>query len=158
MAQTLRWVITWGCFSSQPADQQLTARCATDGELRGPWSLLRHQKKFPQDQGFYSCHITKLGFCLFVCFLRFTYLCMSAVFGCMPAGQKRASDTSTDGCEYRCGYWKLNSGPQEEQSVLLTAEPSLWPPLYFYFWDRFSSFNPSWSGTQHVQGHPLLSI
>jgi hypothetical protein len=28
-----------------------------------------------------------------------------------------------DGCEPPCGCWDLNSGPLEEQSVLLTAEP-----------------------------------
>ena len=33
----------------------------------------------------------------------------------------------TDGCEPPCGYWELNSGPLEEQSVLLTTEPSLQP-------------------------------
>jgi hypothetical protein len=33
--------------------------------------------------------------------------------------QKRASDLITDGCEPPCGYWELNSGPSEEQSVLL---------------------------------------
>jgi hypothetical protein len=39
--------------------------------------------------------------------------------------QKWASDLITDGCEPPCGCWDLNSGPSEEQSVLLTAEPSL---------------------------------
>jgi hypothetical protein len=34
-------------------------------------------------------------------------------------------DPITDGCEPPCGCWELNSGPLEEQSVLLTAEPSL---------------------------------
>jgi hypothetical protein len=34
----------------------------------------------------------------------------------------------TDGCEPPCGCWDLNSGPLEEQSVLLTAEPSNQPP------------------------------
>jgi hypothetical protein len=29
--------------------------------------------------------------------------------------------------ELPCGCWELNSGPLEEQSVLLTAEPSLHP-------------------------------
>jgi len=29
------------------------------------------------------------------------------------------------GCEPPCGHWDLNSGPLEEQSVLLTTEPSL---------------------------------
>jgi hypothetical protein len=32
-----------------------------------------------------------------------------------------------DGCESPCGCWDLNSGPLEEQSVLLTTEPSLHP-------------------------------
>jgi hypothetical protein len=32
-----------------------------------------------------------------------------------------------DGCEPPCGCWDLNSGPLEEQSMLLTAEPSLQP-------------------------------
>ena len=39
----------------------------------------------------------------------------------------RALDLITDGCEPPCGCWDLNSGPLEEQSVLLTAEPSLQP-------------------------------
>jgi hypothetical protein len=30
-----------------------------------------------------------------------------------------------DDCEPPCGCWDLNSGPVEEQSVLLTTEPSL---------------------------------
>jgi hypothetical protein len=30
-----------------------------------------------------------------------------------------------DVCEPPCGFWDLNSGPLEEQSVLLTTEPSL---------------------------------
>jgi hypothetical protein len=33
----------------------------------------------------------------------------------------------TDGCESPCDCWDLNSGPSEEQSVLLTTEPSLQP-------------------------------
>jgi hypothetical protein len=41
--------------------------------------------------------------------------------------QKRASDPIIDGCEPPCGCWDLNSGPLEELSVLLTAEPSLQP-------------------------------
>ena len=36
-----------------------------------------------------------------------------------------APDLVMDGCEPPCGCWELNSGPSEEQSVLLTAEPSL---------------------------------
>jgi hypothetical protein len=43
--------------------------------------------------------------------------------------QKKVSDLIMDGCELPCGCWDLNSGPSEEQSVLLTAEPSLQPPV-----------------------------
>ena len=46
--------------------------------------------------------------------------------------QKRTSDPITDGCEPPCGGWDLNSGPLEQQSVLLTAEPSLQPPWAYF--------------------------
>jgi hypothetical protein len=46
---------------------------------------------------------------------------------CLNTYQKRASDPITDGCEPPCGCWDLNSGPLEEQSVLLTTESSLQP-------------------------------
>jgi hypothetical protein len=45
----------------------------------------------------------------------------------LSACQNWASDPITDGCEPPRGCWGLNSGPLEEQSVLLTAEPSLQP-------------------------------
>ena len=42
--------------------------------------------------------------------------------------QNRVSDLTTGGCKPPCGCWNLNSGPLEEQSVLLTAEPlQPWP-------------------------------
>jgi hypothetical protein len=41
--------------------------------------------------------------------------------------QKRTLDPVTVGCELPCGCWELNSGPLEEQSALLTIEPSLQP-------------------------------
>ena len=34
-----------------------------------------------------------------------------------------------DGCEPPRGCWELNSGPLEEQTVLLTTEPSFQPTL-----------------------------
>ena len=37
-----------------------------------------------------------------------------------------------DGCEPPCGCWELNSGPLEEQPVLLTSEPSLQPPGFCF--------------------------
>lgn len=45
----------------------------------------------------------------------------------LPACQQRAPDLIQGGCEPPCGCRELNSGPLEEQSVLLTAEPSLQP-------------------------------
>ena len=42
---------------------------------------------------------------------------MSALFVCILAGQKRAPDAITDGCEPPCGCWALKSGPLEEQEV-----------------------------------------
>jgi hypothetical protein len=45
----------------------------------------------------------------------------------LPASQKKTPDPNTDGGEPPCGCWDLNSEPLEEQSVLLTTEPSLQP-------------------------------
>jgi hypothetical protein len=39
-------------------------------------------------------------------------------------------DPITDGCETPCGYWELNSGPLEEQSVLFFF---FFFKIYFYF-------------------------
>ena len=48
------------------------------------------------------------------------FMYINALSACMSA--------YTHGCEPPCGCWELNSGPLEEQSVLLTTEPSLQPP------------------------------
>ena len=58
---------------------------------------------------------------------------MSALFACMSTCQKRTSDLITDGCEPPCGCW--DSGPSEEQSVPLTAEPTLQPPHSYSFYE-----------------------
>jgi hypothetical protein len=52
---------------------------------------------------------------LFVKFI----LCIWVYCSYFQTHQKRASDPITDGCEPPCGCWKLNSGPLEEQWVLL---------------------------------------
>jgi len=64
---------------------------------------------------------------LFVSFLKLYLfiLCIGVPCSCLQTHQKRASDLITDGCEPPCGCWDLNSGPLEEQSVLLTTEPTL---------------------------------
>ena len=51
---------------------------------------------------------------------------------CLQTHQKRASDTFTDGCEPPCSFWEFNTGPLEEQSVLLTTELSLQALLLFF--------------------------
>ena len=45
--------------------------------------------------------------------------------------------SQADGCEPPCGWWELNSGPLEEQSVLLTTKPSLQPAQDFFFLKNF---------------------
>ena len=50
---------------------------------------------------------------------------MSDLTVCTPAFQKRTSGASINDCEAPCACWKFNSGPLEEQTVLLTVEPSL---------------------------------
>jgi hypothetical protein len=69
------------------------------------------------------------------------YLCTTCVPGAYR-DQKRASDPLelvTCGYELPCGWWELNLGPLEEQSVLLTTEQSPWPVSDFkpFFKDLF---------------------
>jgi hypothetical protein len=40
---------------------------------------------------------------------RYIYYVYSILPACTPAGQKRAPDLITDGCELQCGCWALNS-------------------------------------------------
>jgi hypothetical protein len=63
--------------------------------------------------------------CLFVCLK--IYLLYMSTLSLFQTHQKKALDPITDGCEPPCSCWELNSGPLEEQSVLLTAEQSLQP-------------------------------
>jgi hypothetical protein len=59
---------------------------------------------------------------------------------CLQMHQERASDLIMDGWEPPCGCWDLNSAPLEEQSVLLTTEPSLQPPHASLWYKDFVSF------------------
>jgi hypothetical protein len=72
-------------------------------------------------------------------FLRFIYFMYMSIL-------LLSSDTPEEGirshyrcCEPPCGCWELNSGLLEEQSVLLTAEPSLQPGFcdVFLSWFHF---------------------
>ena len=56
----------------------------------------------------------------------FIYYVYNILSACMPGGQKRASLQMV--VKPPCDCWELNSGPLEEQAMLLTTEPSLQPP------------------------------
>jgi hypothetical protein len=79
-------------------------------------------------QIFVSHHVVAGNWTQDLCFLRPCYLFIIkckytvAVFRHTRRGQ---SDLIMDGRELPCGCWDLNSGPSEEQSMLLTTEPSL---------------------------------
>jgi hypothetical protein len=62
-----------------------------------------------------------------VCLGSKVYTTIPASESTVPAGQKRALDPITDGCEPPCGCWESNLGPLEEHPVLLVSEPSLQP-------------------------------
>ena len=62
------------------------------------------------------------------------YLCTYNILPvCMPAHQERALDLIIGGCEPLNSCWELNSGPLEEQPVLLTSEPFLQPEKLYIF-------------------------
>ena len=63
-------------------------------------------------------------------------------------------DLSIDAHEPSCGCWDLNSGPSEDQSVLLTAEPSHQPKNESKF--KKDSQHSRQFRKYLVQGHPYL--
>jgi len=63
-------------------------------------------------------------FIFFKIYLFYVYEYTVAVFRHIRRGHRIPLQ---DGCETPCGCWDLNSGPLEEQSVLLAAEPALQP-------------------------------
>jgi hypothetical protein len=63
----------------------------------------------------------------------FVYTLYTVHYSCLQTLQKTAPDFITDGCEPPRGCWDLNSGPLEEQSALLTPEPSHQPPIVHTF-------------------------
>jgi hypothetical protein len=56
--------------------------------------------------------------------------------------QKRASGLIMGGCKPPCVCWELNSGPSEEQSVLLPTEPSHQPFFSVSVFKFIDSFSP----------------
>ena len=64
----------------------------------------------------------------FLMYLFIVYIWVS----CLHAHQKREPNSIAEHCEPPCGCWELNSGHLEEQSVLLTPEPSLQSPILVF--------------------------
>ena len=57
---------------------------------------------------------------------------------CIGVKVRPPATGSSDSCELPYGCWELNPGPLEEQSVLLTTEPSLQPHFFFFLRQGFS--------------------
>ena len=80
----------------------------------------------------YVCPLSDMLFFFFFycldCFSFFLFLTLIYyTYSFWPTGQKRVPDPITDNCEPSCRCWELNSGPLQEQAMLLTSEPSLQP-------------------------------
>jgi hypothetical protein len=94
------------------------------------------------------------GFSFLIIYL--LILCIWVHCSCLQTHQKRASDPITDGYEPPCGSCELNLGPLEEQSVLLTTEPSLQPQAFpfetgcFYGCRLSLNSGASWFSLQHA--------
>jgi hypothetical protein len=86
----------------------------------------------PRDSNMLGKYSTIWSYIFFKIYLFYVYEYTVAVF----RHARRAPDLITDGCEPPCGCWELNSGLLEEQSVLLTAEPSLQLPYNLVFIPR----------------------
>jgi hypothetical protein len=88
---------------------------------RGEWKSSRGQERNKRTREFPACE------CFFFLPKDLFILCIGVYCRCLQTHQKSASDPITDDCEAPWGGWELNSGPLEEQSVLLTTEPSFQP-------------------------------
>jgi hypothetical protein len=136
--------------------------CRGNLALQMSWLGPRYRFWSPDDEvrGFYCFEAT--NFVFFFPFKDLFILCIWVHCSCLQTHQKRASDPITDGCEPPCGCWELNSEPMEEQSVLLTIDPSL-QPIFFQkkhyilhlficvsafisTWDRIPLCSPGWPG------------
>ena len=77
------------------------------------------------------CHMEACFILFFLVSIYLFIMCTIFCLVCMPEGLKRAPGPIRGGCEPPCGCWELNSGPLEDQAMLLTSEPSLQPFILF---------------------------
>ena len=104
------------------------------------FTLIVHPWRISCGLGHFTIHAQR--FLFFFKYL-FIYYVSNILSVYMPAGQKRAPDLITDGCEPPCGCWELNSGPLEEQAMLLTTEPSLQPSTFSLSANSWGHFEQS---------------
>lgn len=93
---------------------------------------------------------TTAGSFIFVCFsLLHTAMSvhhMHALSAAARRGHCILRDLSYRGCKLPNGYWEWNPGPMEEETVLLTAEPSFHLTPTSWFWLVKSLFLMQFSG------------
>jgi hypothetical protein len=65
--------------------------------------------------------------CMYVCMMYVCVLCACLVV--IEEGTRFPKTGVTDGSEPPCWCWELNPGPLQEQTALLTTEPSLQPQI-----------------------------
>lgn len=91
-----------------------------------------------------------------LCLDLFTYV-YGCFYACILIHQKRVLDLmglQLHNCELTYGCWELNSGALEEQSLLLTIEPSLQAlclSIFIILWLLFS-------GPHHLTRTPIWSF
>ena len=98
------------------------------------------------------------------CFERL-FSCIWVHCSCLQTHQKMGLDPIIDGCEPSRGCWELNSGPLDEQSVLLTTELSLQPAFVpisnlsqFYAFISYMSLKFSPYYFSHIRGGFTISL
>ena len=125
-------------LSQEPACSGVCAEVCSEGGKRGcqrdSWLSSEAELGRQEDA---ACSLTRLQLtlliysvsqlCIIQMFFFFKIFFLRVHCSYFQTHQKRALDPFANGCEPPCGCWSLNSGPLEERSVLLTAEPSLQP-------------------------------
>jgi hypothetical protein len=118
--------------SSQPL-RSIVSRTAV--RLSAAWTGCRHYPLLSQlGESCPDAYSEGVGIFIFKIYLFIIYKYTVAVFRHTRRGHLISLQMVMS---HQCSCWDLNSGPSEEQSVLLTAEPSLQPEgLGFLTWTQ----------------------
>ena len=85
-------------------------------------------------KGWFCYNISYERFKSFILNIYLFILCIWVHCNCFQTHRKRESDHIAYGCEPQRGCWELTSGPLDEQSVLLTTDPSFYPQLLYRYY------------------------